>query len=127
MPDLFKVETYPTVHQMTSTVTARLAPGKRAVDVIRAIYPCGSITGAPKIRAMEVIAEVEAGARRHAYTGAIGRLDPNDDAAFNVAIRTLHLNREAIDAYRYGAGIGNRCGFAQRRRMERMSGEGGDL
>ncbi|MCJ8157285.1 aminodeoxychorismate synthase component I [Sphingomonas sp. LaA6.9] len=105
VPDLFKVETYPTVHQMTSTVTASLAPGKRAVDVIRAIYPCGSITGAPKIRAMEVIAEVEAGPR-HAYTGAIGRLDPNDDAAFNVAIRTLHLKEKETRAVMgLGSGI----------------------
>lgn len=90
VPQLFKVETYPTVHQMISTVTARLEPGKGAADVLRAIYPCGSITGAPKIRAMEIIDEVEA-APRGIYTGSIGRIDPNGDAAFNVAIRTLHL------------------------------------
>jgi para-aminobenzoate synthetase/4-amino-4-deoxychorismate lyase len=90
VPTLFHVETYPTVHQMTSTVTAMLKPGLGATDVIRAIYPCGSITGAPKIRAMEVIAEVET-APRGAYTGSIGRIDANGDAAFNVAIRTLHL------------------------------------
>ncbi|RJF94210.1 aminodeoxychorismate synthase component I [Sphingomonas cavernae] len=93
VPDLFKVETYPTVHQMTSTVTADLVPGKSAIDVLRTIFPCGSITGAPKIRAMEVIAEVEAGPR-HVYTGAIGRLDPGGNAAFNVAIRTLHLKEK---------------------------------
>ena len=90
VPQLFHVETYPTVHQMVSTVTAQLQDGIDAVDVISTIFPCGSITGAPKIRAMEVIDEVEA-APRGAYTGAIGRIDPGADAAFNVAIRTLHL------------------------------------
>ncbi len=90
VPSLFHVETFPTIHQMTSTVTATLAPGKSATDVVRAIYPCGSITGAPKIRAMEVIDELEA-APRGAYTGSIGWLGPNGDAAFNVAIRTLVL------------------------------------
>ena len=90
VPQLFHVETYPTVHQMISTVTARLRKGVDAVDVISTIFPCGSITGAPKIRAMEVIDEVEA-ELRGAYTGSIGRIDPGGDAAFNVAIRTLHL------------------------------------
>ncbi|WP_025295371.1 aminodeoxychorismate synthase component I [Sphingomonas sanxanigenens] len=90
VPRLFEVETYPTVHQLTSTVTARLAEGRSAVDVVEAIFPCGSITGAPKIRAMEVIDAVEA-APRGAYTGAIGRIDAAGDASFNVAIRTLCL------------------------------------
>ena len=89
VPHLFTVESYPTVHQMTSTVTATLAEGRDAIDVIAALFPCGSITGAPKQRAMEVIAEVEQGRTRGMYTGAIGRLDPNGDAMFNVAIRTL--------------------------------------
>jgi para-aminobenzoate synthetase/4-amino-4-deoxychorismate lyase len=90
VPRLFEVERYPTVQQMVSTVTARLAPRRDAVDVIRALFPCGSITGAPKVRAMEIIAEVE-DAPRGLYTGAIGRIAPDGDAAFNVAIRTLHL------------------------------------
>ena len=90
VPSLFAIESYPTVHQMTSTVTAQLRTGLGAVDVIEAIFPCGSITGAPKIRAMEVIGAVEA-EPRGAYTGSIGRIDANGDAAFNVAIRTLHL------------------------------------
>jgi para-aminobenzoate synthetase / 4-amino-4-deoxychorismate lyase len=94
VPQLFHVETYPTVHQMISTVTAQLQDGVDAVDVISTIFPCGSITGAPKIRAMEVIEEVEA-APRGAYTGSIGRIDPGGDAAFNVAIRTLHLRANA--------------------------------
>ncbi len=91
VPELFHIESYPTVHQMTSTVTATLRDGLDATDILRAIYPCGSITGAPKIRAMEVIAEVES-SPRGAYTGSIGRIDAGGDAAFNVAIRTLHLH-----------------------------------
>jgi para-aminobenzoate synthetase / 4-amino-4-deoxychorismate lyase len=90
VPDLFRVETYPTVHQMTSTVTGELAEDRDAIDIIRAIYPCGSITGAPKIRAMEAISEIEARSRG-VYTGSIGRIDAGGAAAaFNVAIRTLH-------------------------------------
>lgn len=91
VPALFAVETFPTVLQMTSTVTATLTPGRDAVDVIAALFPCGSITGAPKSRAMEVIAEVEQ-APRGIYTGAIGRIDANGDAAFSVAIRTLSID-----------------------------------
>ena len=101
----FAVETYPTVHQMVTTVRSRLKPGKGAVDLLRALFPCGSVTGAPKIRAMELIAAHEPHPRG-AYCGAIGRIEPqagaelqrtdNDDnetggAAFNVAIRTLRL------------------------------------
>jgi len=91
VPKLFGIESYPTVHQMISTVTAELDDEKDAIDLIRAIYPCGSITGAPKIRAMEIITDVETGPRG-IYCGSIGRLDPSGDAAFNVAIRTFHLN-----------------------------------
>ena len=91
----FAVESYPTVHQMVSTVRARLSPGKGAMELVRALFPCGSITGAPKIRAMELLAQVERDARG-AYCGAIGRIDApdesgNSNAAFNVAIRTLRL------------------------------------
>ncbi|MEG3163514.1 aminodeoxychorismate synthase component I [Sphingomonas sp. PB2P19] len=92
VPDLFTVETYPTVHQMTSTITATLEDGRDSIDVIAALFPCGSITGAPKQRAMEVIAEVERARPRGLYTGAIGYLDPNGDAMFNVAIRTLTVD-----------------------------------
>jgi para-aminobenzoate synthetase / 4-amino-4-deoxychorismate lyase len=86
----FAVESYPTVHQMTTTVRAQLQPGRTATDLLRALYPCGSITGAPKIRAMELIGEIERDPRG-AYCGALGRIDPTGDAAFNVAIRTLRL------------------------------------
>lgn len=90
VPQLFQIESYPTVHQMTSTITGQLADGHDAASLLDAIFPCGSITGAPKIRAMEIINEVETGPR-HIYCGSIGRIDPNGDAAFNVAIRTLTL------------------------------------
>ncbi|QUL39457.1 aminodeoxychorismate synthase component I [Erythrobacter sp. JK5] len=86
----FAIESYPTVHQMVSTVRARLEPGKGAEDLVRALFPCGSITGAPKIRAMELIDAVERDPRGP-YCGAIGRIDANGNAAFNVAIRTLRL------------------------------------
>jgi para-aminobenzoate synthetase/4-amino-4-deoxychorismate lyase len=80
---------------MVSTVRARLAPGKGAMDLVRALFPCGSITGAPKIRAMELLTQAERDARGP-YCGAIGRIDAPDEtgggnAAFNVAIRTLRL------------------------------------
>ncbi|MDJ0642470.1 MAG: aminodeoxychorismate synthase component I [Erythrobacter sp.] len=86
----FAIESYPTVHQMVSTVRAQLAPAKGAGDLVRAIFPCGSITGAPKIRAMELIDQVERDPRGP-YCGAIGRIDADGNAAFNVAIRTLRL------------------------------------
>ena len=88
--DAFAVETYPTVHQMVTPVHARLAAGINAVDMLRALFPCGSITGAPKIRAMEMIDQTERDARGP-YCGTIGRIDASGDAAFNVAIRTLRL------------------------------------
>jgi para-aminobenzoate synthetase/4-amino-4-deoxychorismate lyase len=86
----FSVESYPTVHQMVSAVEAELEAGTGAADVLRALFPCGSITGAPKIRAMELIAAVE-NWPRGPYCGSIGRIEPTGDAAFNVAIRTLRL------------------------------------
>lgn len=88
--DPFAVETYPTVHQMISVVRAQLRDGQGAIDLVRALFPCGSITGAPKIRAMELINETERDPRGP-YCGAIGRIGADGDAAFNVAIRTLRL------------------------------------
>jgi para-aminobenzoate synthetase/4-amino-4-deoxychorismate lyase len=105
VPELFAVETYPTVHQMTSTVTAELEPGVGPVDVLEAIFPCGSVTGAPKIRAMEIIAALET-APRGVYTGAIGRLAPDGEAEFNVAIRTLVVRAgETVARMGLGSGI----------------------
>ena len=104
--DAFAVETYPTVHQMVSTIRATLAPGLGAIDMIRALFPCGSITGAPKIRAMELIAAVEREARGP-YCGAIGRIDASGDTAFNVAIRTLRLTPGENGQGRAVLGVGS--------------------
>ncbi|MFT3967646.1 MAG: aminodeoxychorismate synthase component I [Sphingobium sp.] len=105
VPDLFTVESYPTVHQMTSRVVGRLAPGLDAVDALAALFPCGSVTGAPKIRAMEVIAEVERH-RRGLYTGSIGSIDPDGNARFNVAIRTISVDKGAAQGVMgIGSGI----------------------
>ncbi len=87
----FAVESYPTVHQMVSSVRAELAEENGAIDLVRALFPCGSITGAPKIRAMELIEAHERDARGP-YCGAIGRIGSDGAAAFNVAIRTLRLS-----------------------------------
>ncbi len=101
----FQVETYPTVHTMVTTVKAELQDGLGAMDMIHALFPCGSITGAPKIRAMELIDEVERDARG-AYCGAIGRIDGNGDAAFNVAIRTIHLTPGENQRHKVVQGVG---------------------
>ncbi len=88
VPKLFEIETYETVHQMTSTVRAKLNSGTTLPDILRAIFPCGSVTGAPKIRAMEIIRELEP-APRGVYCGAIGWVAPGGEMRFSVPIRTL--------------------------------------
>ncbi|HZZ60557.1 MAG TPA: aminodeoxychorismate synthase component I [Roseiarcus sp.] len=88
--DLYTVETYPTLHQMTSGVEARLRPGVGLADLFGGLFPCGSVTGCPKIRAMEIIRELEC-APRGVYCGAFGMVAPDGSARFNVAIRTLTL------------------------------------
>jgi para-aminobenzoate synthetase / 4-amino-4-deoxychorismate lyase len=92
--DLFTVETYRSVHQMTSGITAELRSDMGLKDMLRALFPCGSVTGAPKVRAMEIIRELESGPRG-VYTGAIGHIAPSGDAQFNVAIRTVVLSGES--------------------------------
>jgi len=94
VPELFAVETYPTVHQMISRVNGRLRDGHGPIEALRALFPCGSITGAPKIRAMEIIGEVEK-TPRGIYTGCIGSIDPDGNARFNVAIRTISVEKGA--------------------------------
>ena len=88
VPELFAVENLSRVLQMTSTVTAVQRPGVTVVDILRALFPCGSVTGAPKTRSMAIIEELER-EPRGIYTGAIGLLAPDGDATFSVAIRTL--------------------------------------
>ena len=104
VPALFEVEAYPTLLQMTSTVTAELEEGRDSVDLLGTIFPCGSVTGAPKIRAMEIIAALER-EQRGPYTGSIGRLAPDGGGAFNVAIRTLVVEKGGSVA-RIGLGSG---------------------
>jgi len=101
----FEIESYPTVHTMVSTVHATLRQGQSAIDMVSALFPCGSITGAPKIRAMELIDEVERDARGP-YCGAIGRIGPGDEAAFNVAIRTIRLIPGENDKHKAVLGVG---------------------
>ena len=87
VPELFAVQTLNRVLQMTSTVTARQREDVTIVDILRALFPCGSVTGAPKARSMAIINELERH-RRDIYTGTIGLLSPDGDATFSVAIRT---------------------------------------
>ncbi len=90
VPELYAVESFATVHQMSSRVQGRLLAGAGLVEVMEALFPCGSVTGAPKIRAMQIIAEVEPHPRG-VYCGAIGWAGPNGAQAWNVGIRTLRL------------------------------------
>ena len=86
--DLFSIETFPTLHQMTSGIQAQLSDEVSLTDVFQKLFPCGSVTGAPKIRAMEIIRELE-DRPRGPYCGSIGYFDPDGICSFNVAIRTL--------------------------------------
>lgn len=91
MASMFDVETYATLHQMTSTVTGKLKPHTNLEEIFKAFFPCGSVTGAPKIRTMEIIHELEK-LPRGIYTGGIGFIGP-DSLTFNVPIRTVVLNQ----------------------------------
>ncbi|HSM91776.1 MAG TPA: aminodeoxychorismate synthase component I [Anaeromyxobacteraceae bacterium] len=89
--DVFRVERYRTVHQLVSTVEARVAPGVGLASLFGALFPCGSVTGAPKVAATGIIAGLER-SPRGAYCGAVGVVRPGGDAAFSVAIRTVELD-----------------------------------
>ncbi|MEX2969610.1 aminodeoxychorismate synthase component I [Streptomyces sp. C184] len=111
VPSLVRAERYETVHQLTSDVTAELGAEVGLSDVFRALFPCGSVTGAPKARTMDLIAEVE-DSPRGVYCGAIGVVAPPDEpgarfsARFSVAIRTLLLDRRTgVTGYGTGGGI----------------------
>jgi para-aminobenzoate synthetase / 4-amino-4-deoxychorismate lyase len=104
VPRLFEVERYPTVHQMTSTITAQLREGIELPDILRALFPCGSVTGAPKVAAMRAIARLERTARG-VYCGSIGHVEPGGNCTFNVAIRTL-VSDAASGRLTYGVGGG---------------------
>ncbi|MGV8987511.1 MAG: aminodeoxychorismate synthase component I [Cypionkella sp.] len=95
VPSLFAVETYATLHQMISRVVGQMVEAPSMTGLMPALFPCGSITGAPKIRAMQIIREVEPFARG-AYCGAIGWMAPDGESCFSVAIRTLTLTGDQI-------------------------------
>ena len=103
VPELFALETYPTLHQMTSQVTGVLKDGTSWAEIMTSLFPCGSVTGAPKIRAMEIINELESGPRR-AYCGSVGYIAPNGDASFSVAIRTIQMSDGEL-RYDVGSGV----------------------
>lgn len=102
--DLFTVETYSTLHTMTSGITAQRRPGIGTTELLANLFPCGSITGAPKLRAMEIIHAVEAGPRG-VYTGSIGHFAPNGDLTLNVAIRTAVIEPDGTGEIGIGGGI----------------------
>lgn len=103
VPRLFEVESFATVHHLVSTVTGTLAPGHDALDLLRACFPGGSITGAPKRRAMQIIEELEPH-RRGVYCGAIGYLGCNGNMDLNIAIRTMVV-AEGTARFWAGGGI----------------------
>jgi para-aminobenzoate synthetase component 1 len=101
--ELAILETFPTVFHLTSTVVGRLRRGKSNIDLLKATFPGGSITGAPKVRAMEIIDELEP-TMRSAYTGSIGYLSFNEDMDINIVIRTF-LIKEGKAYFQVGGGI----------------------
>ena len=105
VPKLFEIEQYPTVHQMTSTIAAKISENIQLVDIFKALFPCGSITGAPKISTIEIISNLEK-SPREVYCGAIGYITPNQEAIFNVPIRTVVVDQKTGKAtYGVGGGI----------------------
>jgi para-aminobenzoate synthetase / 4-amino-4-deoxychorismate lyase len=102
--DLFTVETFKTLHQLTSGVEAKLKDDVGLTDLLQAIFPPGSITGAPKIRAMELIRELET-EPRGVYCGAIGHVSPEGNSLFNVAIRTPVVFRDGTGEMGIGSGV----------------------
>ena len=105
VPVIFNVESYATVHHLVSTVTGILAEDQQALDLLKSCFPGGSITGAPKIRAMEIIEELEPN-RRGVYCGAIGYMGFNGNMDTNIAIRTLVHSKNTIRCWA-GGGIVN--------------------
>ena len=105
VPKLYEIEQYPTVFQMTSTITATVAENTSLVDVFKALFPCASITGAPKVSTMKIIADLEP-EPREVYCGAIGYITPSKEAVFNVPIRTVLIDQQSgLATYGVGGGI----------------------
>jgi para-aminobenzoate synthetase / 4-amino-4-deoxychorismate lyase len=104
VPELFSVQRYGAVLQMTSTITAELEPGVGLRELMQALFPSGSVTGAPKLRTMQIIAELEHGPRG-IFCGSIGYAAPSGDACFNVAIRSLCVDRQGEGRLGVGSGV----------------------
>ncbi len=104
VPRLFDIETYPTVHQMVSHVRAKLLRDVTVEDIFAALFPCGSVTGAPKMWAMKILRELEQ-TPRDAYCGAIGAISPGGEMRFSVAIRTMTLFDDGRAVFNVGGGI----------------------
>ncbi|WP_353889205.1 aminodeoxychorismate synthase component I [uncultured Sulfitobacter sp.] len=104
VPTLFEIESYATVHQVISEVTATIKPDATLTDILTAVFPCGSITGAPKIRAMEILSNLKTSAR-DAYCGTIGWIAPDGSMEFNVAIRTLMCDAQGRAKLNVGGGL----------------------
>jgi para-aminobenzoate synthetase component I len=104
VPKLFKIETYETLHQMVSLVRAKLLPDLTIRDVFAALFPCGSITGAPKLSAMQILQALEQ-RPRDIYCGSIGWIAPDGRMQFNVAIRTLTLYPNSEAVFNVGGGV----------------------
>jgi len=104
VPELFTIETYPTVHQMVSRVRARLLENIGFSDLLAALFPCGSITGAPKISAMKILHALE-GTPRNVYCGALGWVSPAGRMRFSVAIRTISLYPDGEAVFNVGGGV----------------------
>jgi anthranilate synthase component 1 len=101
--EFMSVETYAHVHHIVSNVSGLLRPGASSVDIVRAVFPGGTITGCPKFRCMQIIAELEEHGRG-AYTGSLGYINRDGSLDFNILIRTMSLNGDALH-FRAGAGI----------------------
>ncbi len=106
VPRLFHTEALPTIWSMTTDVVGRTRAGTRLVDVFAALFPCGSVTGAPKVQAMRTIQKLEPDARG-VYCGAVGVVRPGGAATFNVAIRTLEVRGEQVRGEHVRCGIGS--------------------
>lgn len=104
VPELFSVERFDQVLQMTSTITARIDPALGLSALMQSLFPSGSITGAPKLRTMQIIHELEPSARG-IFCGSIGYVTPSGDACFNVAIRSLAVGRDGSGVLGIGSGV----------------------
>ncbi|EWH12148.1 para-aminobenzoate synthase, component I [Catenovulum agarivorans DS-2] len=121
VPKLFDVESFPAVHHLVSTVTGELNQGKNAFDLLKACFPGGSITGAPKVRAMEIIEELEPH-RRTIYCGAIGFIDWRGNMDTNIAIRTLVADSQQIHCWAGGGLVyDSKCAHEYKETFDKVS------